>query len=136
MEVYADANIVQWAKETLENDIKMMALAVGLPDHVVDKIETKHTGFLEAEVQNNYEVKGVPIGEYLDHGTRAHMIYGNPILAWTDGLGFSHFARYVAHPGFEGYHYMDRGAQTGMPSFKKLVEKKLADMSNCYVVYP
>ncbi len=122
---YVDANFMDWLKDTVENDCKMMALANGLPNHLVDAIVTVRTGYLRAEVRNTYEKDGVPIGKFVNGGTVAHFILGNPLLHWTDGLGFNYFATYVNHPGFEGYHYMERGKQTGMPRFKQKIHDEI-----------
>lgn len=126
---YIDSHIVEWTVATVENDCKMMAGANGLPNHLIDKIETKHTNYMTAEVQNNYTKidkngKEVPIGRFVNSGWKEHMIYGNPILHWVDGLGIDHFARHVKNPGFEGYHFMEVGKQTGLPALVRLVESK------------
>ena len=129
MSAYVDVNIVGWMKETVEHDCKLMAMANGLPDHVVDKIETKKVGYMEAEVQNNYQKDGKPIGVYLDLGTSAHVIVGNPLLAFQ-WLGRSWVLPYVNHPGFEGYHYMEKGKQTGIPRFYDILNDELKNMVN------
>lgn len=47
--------------------------------------------------------------DYLERGTRAHPIRGNPWLYWP---GARHPVRMVRHPGTQGQHMLERAGET------------------------
>jgi len=129
LSAFIDENIVEWLDTTVGEDSRHLAMAYGLPFHVVREIKTKHTGYMEAQVVNDYQKDGVPIGVFLNNGTKAHDIWGNPLLSFN-WLGRHWVLPHVYHPGTEGYHYMEGGHRTGMVTFKKLLDSNIRDFRN------
>jgi len=90
------------------------------------------TGFLRESIFAAFMPEGFMVGahapyaKFVDKGTRPHMIFPryrpyqvpllarsmakipNPVLRWYGPWGNAIFARYVHHPGFAGYHFMDK----------------------------
>jgi len=115
---FIDDNLVQWATEEIIDRLKADARALELSARVQDAISYEKTDFLKGEVIFDLTVDGQPIDEFLENGFRPHVIEakgkgagGADFLRWVDKNGKTFFRRKVNHPGFEGYHFIEKGVR-------------------------
>jgi len=71
---FIDENLQVWATEEIVAKIKTDARALGLSNRVIDAISFEMIGFMKGELVFDLEIDGVPVDEFLENGTRPHVI--------------------------------------------------------------
>ncbi len=133
---FIDENLQNWAEEEIVAKIKTDARALGLSNRVIDAITYEKTGFMRGELVFDLEIDGVPVDEFLENGTRPHVIEakgkdngGANSLRWLNAAGNPIFRRRVQHPGFQGYHFMRDGQQRYEPDLQRRIESESENLA-------
>lgn len=128
---FIDENLQVWATEEIVAKIKTDARALGLSNRVIDAISFEMTGFMKGELVFDLEIDGVPVDEFLENGTRPHIIEpkgkdagGANVLRWLSESGNPIFRKRVQHPGFSGYHFMRDGEQRYSQDLQRRIEEE------------
>ncbi len=133
---FMDEHLVEWAEEEIIERIKTDARALGLSNRVLDAITFEKVGFLKGEIVFDFEVDGVPVDEFLENGTRPHVIEpkgkdagGANVLRWLNAAGNPIFRKRVQHPGFRGYHLMRDGQLKYEDDLRRRVESETENLA-------
>ncbi len=113
-----DDHLEEWANEEIVEKIRANARGLQLSQRVQDAITFEKTDFMIGEIVFDLVVDGQPVDEFLENGFRPHVIEakgkdsgGADFLHWIDKNGKNFFRRKVNHPGFEGYHLIEKGVR-------------------------
>ncbi len=133
---FIDENLKNWAEEEIIAKIKTDARALGLSDRVLAAISFEKTGFMTGEIVFDFSVDGVPVDEFLENGTRPHVIEakgkdngGANVLRWLNAAGNPIFRRRVQHPGFHGYHLIRDGSQRYEDDLRRRIESEAENLA-------
>lgn len=133
---FIDEHIEEWATEEIVEKIKTDARALGLSNRVLDAITFERTGFMKGEIVFDFTIDGVPVDEFLENGTRPHIIEpkgkdngGANVLRWLNAAGNPIFRKRVQHPGFSGYHLIRDGKQKYEGDLQRKLESESENMA-------
>ena len=133
---FIDENIEKWATEEIVERIRTDARALGLSNRVISAITFERTGFMVGDIVFDLSIDGVPVDEFLENGTRPHVIEpkgkdagGANVLRWLSAAGNPIFRKRVQHPGFRGYHLIRDGKQKYEDDLRKRIEQESENMA-------
>ena len=128
---FIDENIVGWTEEEILNPILDTVRSLGLSQRVQDAISVEKTDFMKADVVFDLQIDGTDVSDLLEKGFRPHEINakgkdmdGADWLRWYDESGKIHFAQKVMHPGFLGYHFMEKGYNNNEYNLQRRIERE------------
>lgn len=129
---FIDDHIVEWTEEEIAEPIRNNMRSVGLSQRVIEAVYVEKTDFMKAEVVFNLQDGDVDLSDLLELGSRPHEILpkgkdagGANTLRWIGEAGDVHFAKRVFHPGFQGYHFMEKGVRENEYELQKRIEREV-----------
>jgi len=132
---FIDDNIVEWTEQEIAVPIRNNMRSAGLSQRTLDAVTVEKTDFMKADVVFDLQIDDVDVSDLLEKGSRAHDIFpkgkendGADTLRWWNrvgAVGFPIFAKKVHHPGFEGYHFMERGVRENEYNLQRRIEREV-----------
>lgn len=129
IQTFIDENIVDWSIENILQPTQKIALEFGLNQNALNGMEIVKDGFMKAKMI--WEYRGpddVPLHIFLEKGFKPHnieaigkLLGGADFLKWKDKTGKNIFRKKVRHPGFEGYHILEKGWTENRDSLKSRI---------------
>lgn len=119
---FISANLIKWVNETIISDIWDEARAVGLNENVTQQVMAVRTGDIAFDVVFEYKVDGKPVGMWLNNGRgEVKPIHAKALMIpLKDGTTI--FRKKAK--AFPGYHFMEKGFQTGYSKLLQLIQNE------------
>jgi len=119
-----DNKMLELVDQTVVDEIKAFANAAGVPPEYLASVRVVKTGWMKCQVELDYTKNGKPLGLQFEFGTRAHKIFGHPVLKffWERIGRWVTFGK-VNHPGTKPFKIMTLSENRGLQRFAELASQ-------------